>query len=196
MTDRRVLLLVFVGAGLAALNLAELRGGGDGIVAAPPPARIAATPGGPQAPREAVSQLLATVLVRPLFSPTRRPATGDEPVAEAFGARLTGIIVAPERRVAIFAGSGGKPLIASEGDSIDGWDVETITPNEVSLKGPTGVRTLQPKMDSTLARAQSPPQSGAAPQHPPLAGPPAGPTVRPPTPKPPAAAAFRRPGRE
>lgn len=152
MKDRSILLLLIACAGLVAVNGFELRGGGDdGAVTAKPRARIDRAAPVPQAPPPPVAPLMATVLARPLFSPTRRPAAQDEPVAEDLtGKRLTGIVIAPERRLAIFAVSGSKPLILGEGQSVSGWQIETITPTEVSLRGPTGQRTLQPKMDPNL----------------------------------------------
>jgi len=100
-------------------------------------------------------ELIATVLARPLFSSTRRPPqdassgpSGDSDLADA---RLTGIVTMPSRRVAIFAMSGDKPLKVAEGDDVSGWRVESITPREVSLTGPSGTKTLQPKLDPNLA---------------------------------------------
>src|SRR5215831_12602714 len=107
-------------------------------------------------------ELIATVLARPLFSSTRRPPqdassgpSGDSDLADA---RLTGIVTMPSRRVAIFAMSGDKPLKVAEGDDVSGWRVESITPREVSLTGPSGTKTLPPKLDPNLvAPAGQPP---------------------------------------
>jgi general secretion pathway protein N len=132
---------------------------------------------------------MATILARPLFSSARRPAQ-DAPAAGAADGdladtRLTGILTEPGRRMAIFAVTGGKPLKVAEGDEVSGWRVESITPREISLSGPGGTKTLQPKLDPSLA--------GQAPQ-PPVANP-AAPGGRPATaaargrvPAPPAAA--------
>jgi hypothetical protein len=98
-------------------------------------------------------ELVATALARPLFSNTRRPPqnaarpTTDDDLADA---RLAGIITSPGHRIAIFAISGDKPLEVAEGDAVSGWRIETITPREVSLTGPTGTKTLQPKLDPNL----------------------------------------------
>jgi general secretion pathway protein N len=98
-------------------------------------------------------ELVATALARPLFSNTRRPSqnaggpTTDDDLADA---RLAGIITSPGHRIAIFAISGDKPLEVAEGDAVSGWRIETITPREVSLTGPTGTKTLQPKLDPNL----------------------------------------------
>jgi general secretion pathway protein N len=106
-----------------------------------------------QGPR--VEELVATILARPLFSSTRRPAQDAPAAAAADGdladTRLTGILTEPGRRMAIFAVNGGKPLKVAEGDEVSGWRVESITPREISLSGPGGTKTLQPKLDPNLA---------------------------------------------
>ena len=142
--------------------------------AARPPPSVARAERGP--PSEAI---VAEILARPLFSATRRPpaksegATGDSGLADT---RLAGIVTTPGRRFAIFAPNGAKPLIVNEGDTISGWHIDRITPREVSLTGPTGTKTLQPKIDPTLVPPAPPP--GAAP---PPASPPNNPAFVPPT---------------
>lgn len=152
-----------------------------------------------------IDELLAAILARPLFSSTRRPpqsastdAATDSDLADT---RLTGIVTEPGRRTAIFAVNGDKPLRVAEGEAVSGWRIESITPREVSLSGPSGTKTLQPKMDPNLApppgqpptgnaggRIPTPPAAGAGPR-PPAAG--AGP--RPPSP--PAVAGVGQPNR-
>ena len=109
-----------------------------------------------------LDELLATTLARPLFSSTRRPPQGAAsdaaPSSELTDTRLTGIVTEPGRRIAIFAVNGAKPLTLTEGENVSGWRIENITPREVSLSGPGGTKTLQPKFDSNLA----PPPSGTA----------------------------------
>lgn len=107
-------------------------------------------------------ELVETTLARPLFSSTRRPpqnasagATQDADLADT---RLTGIVTEPARRIAIFAVNGEKPLKLTEGEAVSGWRIESITPREVSLSGPSGTKTLQPKLDPSLA---SPPGQAA-----------------------------------
>jgi hypothetical protein len=100
-------------------------------------------------------ELVATALARPLFSSTRRPPqdapSGGAADSDLSDARLTGIVTTPGRRIAIFAVSGDKPLKVAEGDAVSGWRIESITPREVSLSGPSGTKTLQPKLDPSLA---------------------------------------------
>jgi general secretion pathway protein N len=130
-----------------------------------------------QSPR--IEELVTVILARPLFSNTRRPpqaasndATKDSDLSDA---RLTGIVTEPRRRVAIFAITGDKPLRVSEGEAVSGWRIDSITPREVSLSGPTGTKTLQPKVDPSLAAA-----SGSAGGRLPI--PPAAAAARPPAP--------------
>jgi len=75
--------------------------------------------------------------------------------------RLTGIVTEPEHHVAIFAVNGAKPLRVTEGEAVSGWRIESITPREVSLSGPGGTKTLEPKLDPNLVQ-QPPPQPPAA----------------------------------
>jgi len=49
----------------------------------------------------------------------------------------------------------------TEGEAVSGWRVESITPHEVSLSGPGGTKTLEPKLDANLVQ-QPPPQPPAA----------------------------------
>jgi general secretion pathway protein N len=190
MIDRLILLLLIAGSLVfGAVVYTELRPGGAKEAAT---AKVAARPDSAptlrrQGPR--VEELVTTILARPLFSSTRRPAQ-DAPAGAAADSdladtRLTGILTEPGRRMAIFAVNGGKPLKVVEGDEVSGWRVESITPREVSLSGPGGTKTLQPKLDPNLA--------GQVPQ-PPVANP-AAPGGRPATaaargrvPAPPAAA--------
>jgi hypothetical protein len=108
--------------------------------------------------------MVAEILARPLFNSTRRPPPrSDGPAADSglSDTRLTGIVTAPGHRLAIFVPNGAKALIVSEGDTVGGWRVENITPREVSLSGPEGTKTLQPKIDPNLL--PPPPPPGATP---------------------------------
>jgi general secretion pathway protein N len=136
-------------------------------------------------PSTHLDELLATVLSRPLFSSTRRPpqsAANDGPSADLGDTRLTGIVTVPGHHLAIFAVNGAKPLKLTEGEDVSGWRIESITPREVSLSGPGGTKTLEPKVDPSLSQAPAP------------APIPINPAARPPVPLPPGAAALPRPG--
>ena len=160
MIDRLVLLLL-VGGGLlfGAILIMELAPAGAGDPVAAQTARPDA-PGPmtrPQNPRP--EELVAPILARPLFSSTRRPpqdAPSGAAADDLADARLTGIVTTPGRRIALFAVSGDKPLKVAEGDAVSGWRVDSITPREVSLSGPSGTKTLQPKNDPNLAPPPGP----------------------------------------
>jgi hypothetical protein len=117
-----------------------------------------------QLARLPVAPPIAAILARPLFSPSRRPpqnstgnAADDAGLADS---RLAGIVIEPGRRFAIFAPQGAKPLMVTEGETVSGWRVDSISPQEVSLSGPEGTKTLQPKFDPNLAppaEEQTPP---------------------------------------
>jgi hypothetical protein len=113
-----------------------------------------------QLPVVAAAPPIAAILARPLFSPGRRPpqsnlgnAADDSGLADS---RLTGIVIEPGRRFAIFAPEGAKSLTVTEGEIVSGWRVESISPREVSLSGPDGTKTLQPKFDPNLAPPPEP----------------------------------------
>ncbi|HEV2673542.1 MAG TPA: hypothetical protein VGV37_03305 [Aliidongia sp.] len=102
------------------------------------------------------SALVPIILARPLFALDRRPKAGPA----ATGApsddmpRLAGILIDPTQRRAIFQPNGdGKPLTVDEGDQVAGWQVQRIAIDGVTLTGPKGTQTLQPKPDPALAAA-------------------------------------------
>ena len=162
MIERLVLLLLIAGSLLfGSIVFAELKSGG------PDEATVTKTGARPetepikhrqQGPRP--EELVATILARPLFSSTRRPpenaSAGPAADGDLADARLTGIVTEPGRRIAIFAVSGGKPLKVAEGDEVSGWRIDSITPREISLTGPSGTKTLQPKLDPNLVVPQAP----------------------------------------
>lgn len=178
MIDRLALILLIAGCVLLTVIVAaEIR------APARPEAQPSAAPTAPDpAPiplrRDAAGryqELLTTALARPLFSSTRRPppqggtdAAADTGLADT---RLTGIVTEPGHRIAIFAPAGAKALIVTEGESVSGWRVDTITPTDVSLTGPSGTKTLQPKIDPNLVPPAGPPTAAPAnaPAPPPVA---------------------------
>ena len=177
MIDRLVLLLLVGGSLLfGAILIMELAPAGAEDTATTQAARSdAASPiTRPQNPRP--EELVAAALTRPLFSSTRRPpqdASSGAAADDLTDARLTGIVTTPGRRIAIFAMSGDKPLKVAEGDAVSGWRIESITPREVSLSGPSGTKTLQPKLDPNLAPPPGQPpigQPGGRGPTPPAAG--------------------------
>src|ERR1700719_5184568 len=165
MIDRLVLWLLVGGCLVfAAILIIELApaGTGDAVVAQTARSEAASPITRPQNPRP--DDLVAPALARPVFSSTRRPPqdapSGAAADADLTDARLTGIVTTPGHRIAIFAVSGDKPLKVAEGDAVSGWRIESITPREVSLSGPTGTKTLQPKLDPNLASQPGQPPIG------------------------------------
>jgi general secretion pathway protein N len=168
MTSRLILFLLIAGCLLlGAIVFVELEPSGannPAIVEVTPPPELAPAMRRSQNPRP--DELVATILARPLFSSTRRPPqsapAGGSADADLADTRLTGIVTEPRRRVAIFAISGDKPLKVAEGDAVSGWRIESITPREVSLSGPSGTKTLQPKIDPNLGSPAGQPPIGPA----------------------------------
>lgn len=117
-----------------------------------------------EAPRvhaDDVQAWVRPILARPLFSPDRRPAARTEDVAARVTGppRLTGILVGPFGRSAIFAGDGSKPIVLGEGGRIDAYKVRSIAAAEVQLDGPNGMERLQPAFDAADRQVSAP--SGA-----------------------------------
>jgi hypothetical protein len=166
MIDRLVLLLLVGGCLLfGVILITELAPAGmqDPVVAPTVQSDAPNPTTRPQNPRP--EELVATMLARPLFSSTRRPpqdAPSGAADSDLTDARLTGIVTTPRHRMAIFALTGDKPLRVAEGDAVSGWRIESITPREVSLSGPSGTKTLQPKLDANLAPPPGQPPIGQA----------------------------------
>ena len=169
----RVLVLLLAGCALfGGVIVVELTSDDAGASASAPAAVRPEPPVPPRAPGPRIDDLLATILDRPLFSPTRQPPreSSDRPSDPGLSdVRLAGTVIEPGRRLAIFAMPGAKPIVRGEGGAVNDWRVDSITLEAVVLSGPTGTTTLQPKTDTTLARVAAPPR--AAPIPPPVAAP-------------------------
>jgi hypothetical protein len=114
---------------------------------------------------------VATILGRPLFSPTRRPDEAANEGAPGGMARLTGVTVSPIGKAAIFAApAGGKPIVIGEGARIGAYVVGSIEAGAVTVIGPEGQRVLHPTFDLNAPSK-------------PVASPPPGQTARPPSAK-------------
>ncbi len=162
MIDRVAVLFLAGSALLGAVLLGELNAEGPGVqpAATTAPAPMQTHPAQRlQSPR--MDDLLAATLSRPLFSATRRPserAAPDRPAdPELANVRLTGIVIERDRHTAIFAVQGAKPLVRSEGETVNDWHLDSIAPREVTVTGPAGTTTLEPKADPNLVRPGVPP---------------------------------------
>jgi hypothetical protein len=160
---------------LAAIVVAELTATpaapeNEAVAAVTPRAATAPPPARPEIGAQ-YGAMIATILARPLFSATRRPPpAADAPTEDAAFAdtRLAGIVTEPGHRFAVFAPAGAKPLLVKEGDMVSGWRVDSITPLAVSLSGPGGTKTLQPKIDPNLAPPSPPPMASTLVPAPPV----------------------------
>lgn len=146
---------------LTCLIALELVGGGasedGGIVAvrhAPP--KRAATVAAEAADR--TDAWVATSLARPLFSRDRKPtpvaAKSDGGPAISSLPRLSGVLVSPFGRLAIFAASeGGKPIVVAAGGTLGPYTVTEIEPGTVTVSGPDGEQNLVLKFDPAARQA-------------------------------------------
>jgi hypothetical protein len=57
----------------------------------------------------------------------------DSPLRDV---RLTGVVIGPDLRMAIFAVTGTNSRVLSEGETLKGWRLERISPKAVMLSGP------------------------------------------------------------
>jgi hypothetical protein len=177
MIDRVAVLFLAGSALFGATLLSEIEPTNPGgqPVATPAPAPEQTSPA-QRTPSPRINDLVATTLSRPLFSATRRPAERAVSGAPAdpglTDVRLTGTVIEPSRRTAIFAVQGAKLLARSEGETVNDWHLDAIGPREVTLTGSAGTTTLQPKNDPNLVRTGQPAQAAAAAQ-------PGGPPVQP-----------------
>jgi len=106
-------------------------------------------PGLGSVPSDQVARYVAIILARPLFSPSRRPE--DVATTKATDlARLTGVVMSPAGKSAIFAGSkGAKPLVVREGGRIGEYVVSSIDVGAVTVTSPGGTRVLHLAFDSS-----------------------------------------------
>ena len=173
MSSRAGVLGVALLASLLLLTvLFELRDVGPGedeggIVAIRHPPRAA-----PRAPAEEAEDRtdawVRVALARPLFSRDRRPtpaeAKPDGGSAMATLPRLTGVIVGPFGRTAIFAAAGGgKPIALTKGQTLGPFTVEAIEPGGITVSGPDGERrvTLMPDAETRKTLAAEIPREPA-----------------------------------
>jgi hypothetical protein len=159
--------------GLAGIVALEIRG--SVRQAAPTPGAAAGRPAAPtladaagEAADDQAERRVATLLGRPVFTPGRRP---DEDAAVGSGTgltRLTGVMVSPLGKAAIFAGvAGGKPIVIGEGARIGVYVIRSIEAGAVTVTGPDGQHVLYPTFEPSAspkqAAAPPPPQAGRVP---------------------------------
>ncbi len=120
-----------------------------------------AHPAAPASPAEEdtvdYDQIEQTVLARPLFTIGRRPAKLPETASHAGGngvPRLSGILITPYGRRAIFSPEGGKPLVVAVGASVGQHRVAAIEADGVRLDGMA--QALHPTLDRQRAGGLTP----------------------------------------
>lgn len=134
---------------LLLLALELVLGGPDDSVPAAAAIVAVADQAVPPPPRD-LPGWVDTVLVRPLFDPSRKgePAAPAGQAVETFP-RLAGVVLADGNRRAIFQPDGDKkPIIVGEGDQLAGWTVRSIAADAVTIDRANGTHTLRPKFDT------------------------------------------------
>jgi hypothetical protein len=102
---------------------------------------------------------VATILARPLFSPDRRPSAEAAMIADHTVSglpRLSGIMVGPSGRSAIFAAHDSKPIVVAEGGRVGAYTIKSIDPDQVRLVGPHGAQILTPSFEQGPTRITQP----------------------------------------
>lgn len=107
---------------------------------------------------------VSTILAHPLFNADRRPvaptAVGPGPAAAGLP-RLSGVLVSPAGRRAIFAGpEGARPITIAEGGHLGVYTITRIDEGSVTVTGPDGPRQIRPSFatgsEGAAARPDSP----------------------------------------
>src|SRR5215813_10814573 len=66
------------------------------------------------------------------------PSSANDADSPLRDVRLTGVVIGPDLRMAIFAVTGTNSRVLSEGETLKGWRLESISPKVVMLSGPAG----------------------------------------------------------
>src|SRR5438477_892006 len=98
------------------------------------------------------------------------PSSANDADSPLRDVRLTGVVIGPDLRMAIFAVTGANSRVLSEGETLNGWRVESISPKAVMLSGPAGNIVLKPQPDANLVRPPPPVAVQSGPPDPPMAG--------------------------
>jgi hypothetical protein len=101
-------------------------------------------------------RLFALILAACVVCAGLTPSSANDADSPLRDVRLTGIVIAPDLRIAIFAVTGASPLVLSEGEALKDWRLDSISPGRVVLSGPAGNIVLKPKLDADLVRSPPP----------------------------------------
>ncbi len=157
---RKIIPLSILPCALAALLVAEIVRPIVPPPDLPTPSAVRPTQPVPTAPVADVriDDLVATVLDRPLMDPNRR-ARGIAPVALVGSdelPRLSGVIIGPDGKRAIFASVSGRPQVLAEGDHVGQTVIKTILPDEVILAGSEGEQVIRLRHSPTMPTTSTP----------------------------------------
>ena len=133
-------MLALLALGLAGVVVLEITSGSVAISPAPLPVR--AVRSGPAGTAEAADAWRAVLLGRPVFSPDRRPPAAAAATARSSPVlpRLSGVLVGPGQRRAIFADG----TVRAVGSTLGRWRIGQIDVGSVTMLGPDGVTVLRP----------------------------------------------------
>ena len=98
------------------------------------------------------------------------PSSANDADSPLRDVRLTGVVIGPDLRMAIFAVTGTNSRVLSEGETLKGWRLESISPKAVMLSGPAGNIVLKPQPDANLVRPPPPVAVQSGQPDPPMAG--------------------------
>jgi hypothetical protein len=85
------------------------------------------------------------MLSRPLFDPTRRPPAAPAPVPTAPMEipRLSGIMISPTEKIAVFSPATGPPIVVNQNSRFGPFTVLAISGDSVTIASPSGVSVLR-----------------------------------------------------
>src|ERR1700758_3986517 len=98
------------------------------------------------------------------------PSSANDADSPLRDVRRTGVVIGPDLRMAIFAVTGTNSHVLSEGETLNGWRLESISPKAVMLSGPAGNIVLKPQPDANLVRPPPPVAVQSGQPDPPMAG--------------------------
>ncbi len=156
---RLTALLILLGVSVGVAYWRALPDDGQGAAAIRPAPRRAALA---KSRADIVEGWKADILARPLIYPGRRapspaPAiTADRTASSDPPPRLTGVIVGPAGRHALFATGSARPVTVDEGGRVGPYTIRAIRSNEVVVDGPGGVQSLHPTYQDVPPPASAP----------------------------------------
>ena len=84
------------------------------------------------------------------------PSSANDADSPLRDVRLTGVVIGPDLRMAIFAVTGTNSRVLSEGEALKGWRLDSISREAVLLSGSAGNIVLKPQPDANLVPSPPP----------------------------------------